>query len=48
MTNTSIAHKEQDQIKELSDSVIRIFEGLGFFFPEKAEETATKHLSKKG
>ena len=48
MGNTSTTHKEQDQVKELSDSVIRIFEGLGFFFPEKVEETATKHLSKKG
>ena len=48
MGNTSTARKEQVQVKELSDSVIRIFEGLGFFFPEKAEETATKHLNKKG
>lgn len=48
MTNTSTVHENQDQVKELSDSIIRIFEGLGFFFPEKAEETATKHLSKKG
>lgn len=30
MGNTSTARKEQDQVKELSDSVIRIFEGLGF------------------
>ena len=48
MANTSTARENQEPIKELSDSVIRIFEGLGFFFPEKAEETATKHLSKKG
>lgn len=51
MDNTSTARKKQDQVKELSDSIIQMLEGMGFVFsvPEKkVEEISTNYLDKKG
>lgn len=50
MANASTARENQEPIKELSDSIIRMFEGMGFFFAapkEKVEEISTSYLDKK-
>lgn len=51
MTKTSAARVKQEQVKELSDSIIQMLEGMGFVFsvPEKkVEEISTNYLNKKG
>lgn len=48
MTNTPAARKNQDPIKEMSNSIIQILEGLGFVLPkEEAEKVSTNYLNKK-
>lgn len=51
MTNTSTSRrKKQEQVKELSDSIVQILEGMGFVFSapkEKVEEISTNYLDKK-
>ena len=51
MTNTSTSlRKKQEQVKELSNSIIQILEGMGFVFSvpkEEVEEISTNSLDKK-
>lgn len=51
MANTSTSHrKKQEQVKELSNSIIQMLEGMGFVFSvpkEKMEEISTNYLDKK-
>lgn len=51
MTNTSTSRrKKQEQVKELSNSIIQMLEGMGFVFSvpnEKVEEISTNYLDKK-
>lgn len=51
MTNTSTSRRrKQEQVKELSNSIIQMLEGMGFVFSvpnEKVEEISTNYLDKK-